>query len=345
MVIAVPIGHYPQNAAVSGFRKDLVDMAKVEKQAIRSADIRQVMDVVSRVYCPHELTLRNGGRNSHSSLEVIRGGDQPIVALRYGTPISVETDFRGLMLIQTCLEGGAVMAQGDASTNCHRDQTVPLSPGIGSTLQFDANFAQRSVRLDIAKIEALCARRIGAPLDRPLRFEFRPFSGELEQAWTQAVSLLVNYERNGVDLPKAASTHLDEFLLTLLLEKHPHNFSRELHGSVREPAPRLIREAEELMRTGSAELTASRIAAQLRVSMRTLEVGFHETRGMTPTQMLRQIRVERVRAELLKPRPDTSVTSSALAQGFFHLPRFSAYYRDRYGELPAQTLRRSRADS
>ncbi len=38
----------------------------------------------------------------------------------------------------------------------------------------------------------------------------------------------------------------------------------------------------------------------------------------------------------------TTVTSAALGNGFFHLPRFSAYYRAAFNEAPGQTLRRSR---
>jgi transcriptional regulator GlxA family with amidase domain len=38
----------------------------------------------------------------------------------------------------------------------------------------------------------------------------------------------------------------------------------------------------------------------------------------------------------------TTVTSVALGNGFFHLARFSAYYRAAFDEPPGQTLRRSR---
>jgi len=314
-------------------------MASVEKQVVRSADLGVVMRAVSSVYCPHETKVAPA-RGAAASFEVIRAGAQPIVTLSYATPIVVETDFSGLMLMQTCVQGSAEMFQGGVRAKCYRDQTVPLSPGVISKLRFDASFSQRSVRIDIARLERLCASRIGAALDRPLRFEFRTFAEPLEKAWGQAVDLLAGYERNGLVLSDSATAHLDEFLLTLLLEKHPHNYSDALSGNTRGLPPRLIREAEELMRNGGADLTASQIAARLKVSLRSLEVGFKEVRRMTPTQMLRDIRLERVRGELQTPRSNTTVTSAALAQGFFHLPRFSAYYKNQYGELPVQTLRR-----
>jgi hypothetical protein len=41
----------------------------------------------------------------------------------------------------------------------------------------------------------------------------------------------------------------------------------------------------------------------------------------------RSVRLDAARAELLEPSESTTVTSVALANGFFHLARFSAYYR------------------
>jgi len=41
----------------------------------------------------------------------------------------------------------------------------------------------------------------------------------------------------------------------------------------------------------------------------------------------RSVRLDAARAELLAPSESTTVTSVALANGFFHLARFSAYYR------------------
>jgi len=106
-----------------------------------------------------------------------------------------------------------------------------------------------------------------------------------------------------------------------------------------------MREAEHWMRTCGPETSVSKIAARVEVSLRSLEVGFREWRKSTPTQYLRKIRLEAARAELLSPSETTTVTSVALNQGFFHLPRFNAYYQVMFGEPPGHTLRRSRLRS
>jgi hypothetical protein len=218
------------------------------------------------------------------------------VHLRYGSAVRIDAgDFPGLMLMQSCLDGKGTVVQGKITVECRPGQTVPLSPDRSTHLEFDTRFSQRSVRLDIERVEALCSKVINRPTDRPLQFVLQPFAPLLEKAWAEAVRLVLTYEEMSVGLPAAAAASLDEFLLSLLLTKHPHNYTDEMHDRHRAAPPRLIREAEHLMRNGDPTLTVSAIASQLRVSLRSLEAGFQECRHMTPTQRLRSIRLEKVR--------------------------------------------------
>jgi transcriptional regulator GlxA family with amidase domain len=56
-----------------------------------------------------------------------------------------------------------------------------------------------------------------------------------------------------------------------------------------------------------------------------------------PMTVLRQARLDAARRRLLQG--GQSVTEVAYAHGFEHLGRFSAYYRERFGELPSDTGR------
>jgi len=317
-------------------------MAAAHKTLLRTSDLAEAIDAVSAVYCPHEVKVRGSNRGVSAALEVIRGGIHPVVGLRYSAPVRIDAgDFPQLMLMMTCVDGSATAVQQDSSVAWHRGQTVPQSPGLSTQLDFDARFAQTSVRLDIERLEALCSRWLNVPLDAPLRFELRPFSAELETAWAQAVGLILTYERMNIVLPRAAAASLDEFMLSLVLAQHPHNYSDDLRSLSRAALPRMVREAEHWMRT-DPETSVSAVAARVGVSLRSLEAGFREWRQTTPTQYLRQVRLDAARAQLLAPSESTAVTSVALANGFFHLPRFSAYYRTAFDETPVQTLRRSR---
>jgi transcriptional regulator GlxA family with amidase domain len=79
------------------------------------------------------------------------------------------------------------------------------------------------------------------------------------------------------------------------------------------------------------------------VSERALEYAFKETLGLTPVAYLTRLRLHRVRDALLKATRDTTTVSSvALAWGFWHFGEFSQAYKACFGELPSETLRGSR---
>jgi AraC-like DNA-binding protein len=84
------------------------------------------------------------------------------------------------------------------------------------------------------------------------------------------------------------------------------------------------------------------IARACDVSVRTLQVAFRRHLDITPTAYLRRVRLDRVRADLLRSDP-ARVTVSGIASrwGFADASRFSAHYRAVYGEYPSDTLRRS----
>ena len=321
-------------------------MPSIEKTRLHSPDPEDLARAVGNIYCPH-VTLFKGAAGAPPGLfEIRHAGLQPIVELRYGVRAKVDAgEFPRLMLMRTCLDGSGTATQRGVEVALRKGQTVPMSAGLSTQLDLDARFSQRSVRLDVARVEAHCARMLNHPLDFGLRFELRPFSPALETAWGEAVNLVLTYASLNLPLSAAATASLDDFLISLVLTNHRHNYTDELQGRTHALPPRLVREAEHLMRTGGNELTVTEIAARLRVSLRSLEAGFREYLKTTPLQHLRAIRLGRARECLSAPQPWASVTSIALECGFVHLARFSAYYKAAYGELPAQTLRRARIRS
>ncbi len=77
------------------------------------------------------------------------------------------------------------------------------------------------------------------------------------------------------------------------------------------------------------------------VSERALEYAFREVVGLTPVAYLVRLRLHRARQALLAAtHGSTTVSAVALEWGFWHFGEFSRAYRDCFGELPSDTLRR-----
>jgi AraC-like DNA-binding protein len=81
------------------------------------------------------------------------------------------------------------------------------------------------------------------------------------------------------------------------------------------------------------------------VSERALQYAFKNVMGLSPRDYLVRLRLHRVRRALLAASQRTSTVSvEALKWGFWHFGEFSRAYRDCFGELPSETLRRPPVD-
>jgi len=62
--------------------------------------------------------------------------------------------------------------------------------------------------------------------------------------------------------------------------------------------------------------------------------------GLSVTSYLKAVRLDAAHHDLIATRPSgNSVTTIALRNGCSHLGRFSSEYRERFGQLPSETLR------
>jgi AraC-like DNA-binding protein len=318
-------------------------MSEIGTSRLRTADLDEAIDAVTRIYCPHSVHIQGSNRGVSSELEVNRAGALRIVYLKYSAPVHIDAgDFKRLMLMMSCTSGSGWVRQGRSEASWLSGQTVPMCPDVASQLAFDANFAQRSVRIDLALLDELCAQRLGRRLDDPVRFSLLPFAVELEHAWQSAMNLALSYESAGIQLPPHASKAFDEFMLSLLLDLAPHNYSDEIKGPHPLAAPRALREAERLMREADGVTSVHEIAAAVSVSVRSLEAGFREWKQETPVAFMRRLRLADAREQLSNAGAQTTVTDVALSCGFLHLSRFAQYYRAAFNEHPSETLRRAR---
>ncbi len=100
--------------------------------------------------------------------------------------------------------------------------------------------------------------------------------------------------------------------------------------------PRDVRKALDVLRADVArERRVGELAQICGVATRTLQKHFKRFLGRTPGEVLGDLRLERVRHELLCGAPDIGVTECALRCGIKHLGRFAAAYGKRYGEKPS----------
>jgi len=135
---------------------------------------------------------------------------------------------------------------------------------------------------------------------------------------------------------------------TLLLElgrlndggAHDAQTSPRLSSTARRQIVSRVREL--VMTRPDAPFTVLDLCRELNVSRRKLQYSFEETLGTHPTWYLRVLRLNAVRRELRRQSSmDVSVGDVAYRWGFWHLSRFAMHYRQLFGELPSDTLKRA----
>jgi len=247
-------------------------------------------------------------------------------------------DLPGLVLIMRCTGGRGTVAQGGQFEEWPWGRTLPVSAGAPTSFRFGREFSQTTLRIEPERLNLICSRSLGRPLERPVRLDLAPFSDGLERTWNSALQFL-DTEWGADDLPDPVNRSIEEFLLNLLLHGHRHNYSDALARLESQPQAHVVRRAREIVEADSqGVLTVSELAAGIDVSVRTLQASFRSELKTTPLAYLRRARLQRAREALRCANGSTSVTEVALRLGFLHLGRFSIHYKAAFGESPSTTL-------
>lgn len=131
---------------------------------------------------------------------------------------------------------------------------------------------------------------------------------------------------------------LDARIAATILETFPLRVGGTVVG-----ASGRLRDAVSFIQNSAAdEITLSDIADAAGLSDRGVQQLFKRTLATTPMSYLRDVRLDRVRQEILFSR-DMPVGAIAKTWRLNHLGRFASEYRRRFGELPTETVR-SRGD-
>jgi AraC-like DNA-binding protein len=166
--------------------------------------------------------------------------------------------------------------------------------------------------------------------------------------WTSGLSASL---RDQIDLPmgeikrqdgvadnSVALTSLIDLMMSLLLRGVPHNYLEQLGSGCFGSVPAYVRRADDLMQANAAvPIRMEQVAAAAGCSVRTLNAVFRQFRETTPLAALHAIRLEQVGVEL--GHTVASIGEVSRRYGFSNPGRFTAAYRRRFGESPAETMR------
>lgn len=334
--------------------RDLVALCERNPLAVHghffSRDRDEVQSYVEGFFCRHNFQLVNRNHALDTELDHLRIGSVAMSIMRYGADVLVEPGpLENFYLVQIPYAGLARISFGKGE--------LVTRPGVASVqhpvsplhMHWNADCRKIVLRFDRARFERFVESCIGRPQRDALflkpDIDLNGLTGQM--LVDQVKSALRCVEQLGYSaLPPLLATHLETSLMGTLLFLQPHDRSEEFADSLSGSEPRVVRRVREYLEAHADEPIDMPLLARVAgVPVRTLYHQFQRTLGIAPMQLLRDLRMDRVHRELVEANANANVTRIALNWGFEHLGRFAAVYRQRYGESPRETLRRSRSGS
>lgn len=327
--------HIAAAAPLGGALKALSD-----SKLFDSRDLDETRAMVGRVMKPHRLGIVGRGQRLGSSMHHVALGDVSLSRLRYGADVEIQPGpLEDFFLVQMPLAGWAHIECGEQTVDSGPDVASVLSPSDSTSMRWKGDCDQIMVRLSRALVERTLAVQLGRPLNDGVRFRLG-FRWRDSGMWTSLLSYVLECARSAQDLQRhrLVVTHIEQLVAATLLCTHEHNHADAAPSRCGPVLPRHVRKVQDYLDAHAHEpIRGGELAQIAGVSLRSLYAGFKEFCGVSPMQYLKDLRLERARADLLAG--GGSVSGVALRWGFAHMGRFSADYRTRFGESPSASLR------
>lgn len=317
----------------------------------KSRDLDETQDKIQKIFNRHSLTLSSSkqqGINTvlhHAALDNIS-----ISYLKYGAEACIKPQNIPFYLIEMPLSG--------YSKVCYEKRTLVTRPGMafvaGPTTKFQKEWSSDCtkiiVKINREAIEHYLSTILQKSLKYPILFEpGMSLKSPSSQLWCKQIRILIEELENPESIintfSSSAGAHFEQLLMWTILHTQPNNYLNELTANRSSVAPRFVRLAEEYIDTHCQEkITLADLIGVTNVTATTLLNGFRQHKGMSPMKYLKSVRLDRVYTELSNADHNTSVTDTALDWGFTQLGRFSGEYKERFGESPSETLKKSTLD-
>lgn len=273
-------------------------------------------------------------------------GGLALTAGRYGAGVRATSDnVHGIYSMLIPQYGCARSTQGGEVSLLPGSTAALVSASLPAAVEVETNYQGFGIHIAASLVDSTLDMLTGPRQKAPLRLEG---AVDLKRGVGAELVRLLQFMLDGAErdqsvlrAPIIESRISETFVMALLLGV-PHNYSRLLHKPQRLPEPRHVRRAQDYMEANAHRaITGAEVARATGIPLRALNAAFRAHRGLSPTRFLRERRFALARTRLATSAA-TTVAEVAVASGFAHLGRFSAEYKRRFGESPAQTLKRAR---
>ena len=300
---------------------------------------------VEEVYLANRLEpLDPGPLSMH--LAALRLGATTVGRLGYGRRLRLKTDEAHHIHVNTPIVGAALSRMGRSAPIATTSTTAAavFPAGVPADIEWSSDAVQLCVMVPTATLKTELEELVGHRVKRPVRLPpLLSLTTPEGRVWRGLVHLISReLGSGGARLARpSAGPQLERTLLDVLLLGQAHSQIHDVDSPSPPATPPVIGRAVDLLHERPGEpWSSTTLARAVHVSLRSLQGGFQTHVGKPPMTYLRELRLRGIHAELTMAMPPTRVETVAYRWGMQHLGRFAAAYRQAFGELPSQTLKR-----
>lgn len=314
--------------------------------AARTRDLDEACDIGARTYYPQRLIAFDRSALDFT-MEGVRLGPLTLGRLNYRTEIRLDSPALGTgYQVNLALSGAVDSSCGRQETVITTDTAAVFNPlGPTQLRHWSSDAIVLGLKIDRAFLEREIRILTGAELRGPVSFRMDvDLSDSHHATWLRLLDVLaglLNHAESAV--LDVLVDRLPEALVETILLSVPNNYSESLDAAQNRWEPTAVRRAvQAIQERPEHPWTAQQLAEVALTSVRSLQASFRRMHDRTVFTYLREVRLDRVHAELR--RGHRQVSEVAADYGFTNLGRFAGYYRARFGVHPSTTLHLSRSD-
>jgi len=313
-------------------------------RCFETADVDEARYVVGRNFCSHRLERCSSRDRFDARQNRIAGNRVSLNYVRYGADVTIEPgELSDFYLIQIPIAGRAEVTNGRHSVLSTPAVATILNPDWETRMRWHSGCEKLLLQVDRSYLHEVAAEMSGLPVG-PVRFRPRL---DLEEpaaaAWVRRLRALFAAADDGIVFAEPGSSHqrrLEEALLLSLLESQPSTISPLLAQTETGASSAILKRAVTMINDRfNDDIGLGDICAEARATPRNLQLLFKREYGMGPIQYLHRLRLNYARHLLLGAGRNLSIADIAECSGHRHLGRFSAAYKQRFGETPRETRR------
>ncbi|MGJ5208630.1 AraC family transcriptional regulator [Bradyrhizobium sp. HKCCYLR20261] len=335
-------------AAADRSWKDAASPRLAAYRRVATHDVDEAAEQIGRIFCPHGLQPKAETARDFLALHNCAAFDGfSINYVAYGGVVSIDPGcLDRFFLVQLPCAGAAGIrtAARELATGPEGAASL-LSPTVPTRMVWD-HCAQLILLLDRSLVEQRAAALSGRAV-RPVEFdpaiELSVDHGARLRAHMLDLADLAEQLGGERRLSAVAAADWRETLLDLLFRQPGDGLSEAIrvHSGRSATLPQAVRRARDLLDAQATEpLDLNELAVAAGVGIRALQGGFRRHFGMSISDMLLDIRLARLNAQLMTAAPEARIIDLAFELGFTHLGRMAGAYREKFGETPSATLQR-----